>query len=68
MTFNRNYVNGDIDLSGLTSSTKIYGKPSQFNENILAVANQLKTVLILNLMHLVDGDQNQGLHYKICIQ
>ena len=43
MTFNRNYVDGDIDLSGLTNSTKIYGKPSQFNENILAVANQLKT-------------------------
>jgi hypothetical protein len=43
MTFNRNYINGDIDLSGSTIFTKIYGKPSQFSENILAVANQLKS-------------------------
>ena len=44
MTFDRNYVLGDIDLSGgTTNPAKIYGKPSSTSENLTEVANQLKS-------------------------
>jgi hypothetical protein len=44
MTFDRNYIVGDIDLSGGTTNPgKIYGKPSSTSENLTKVANQLKS-------------------------
>ena len=43
MTFDRNFVNGDFKISGLTQSCKIYGKPSSTTLNLSEVANQLKS-------------------------
>ena len=43
MTFDRNFVNGDAKISGLTQPCKIYGKPSSISENLTEVANQLKS-------------------------
>ena len=44
MTFDRNFIIGDIDLSGGTSNQgKIYGKPSSISENLNQVATQLKS-------------------------
>lgn len=44
MTFDRNFILGDIDLSGGTTNPgKIYGKPSSTSENLTKVANQLKS-------------------------
>jgi hypothetical protein len=43
MTFDRNFVNGEAKISGLTQSCKIYGKPSSISENLTEVANQLKS-------------------------
>ncbi|CAB4129595.1 hypothetical protein UFOVP117_37 [uncultured Caudovirales phage] len=43
MTFDRNFRNGTVKLSGLTQQTNIYGKPSRISENLTEVANQLKS-------------------------
>ena len=44
MTFDRNYIIGDINLSGNTkNAAKIYGKPSSTSENLNKVATQLKS-------------------------
>ena len=54
MTFDRNYVLGDIDLSGgTTNPAKIYGKPSSTSENLTEVANQLKSDI--NLKRVFPG-------------
>jgi hypothetical protein len=43
MTFDRNFKNGTVKLSGSTQQTNIYGKPSSISENLTEVANQLKS-------------------------
>jgi len=43
MTFDRNFRNGTVKLSGSTQQTNIYGKPSKISENLTEVANQLKS-------------------------
>jgi len=43
MTFDRNFRNGAVKLSGSTQQTNIYGKPSRISENLTEVANQLKS-------------------------
>lgn len=43
MCYNRNFSLGTISLSGSSDLVKIYGKPSQINQNLTSVATQLKT-------------------------
>jgi hypothetical protein len=43
MTFDRNFRNGTVNLSGSTQQTNIYGKPSRISENLTEAANQLKS-------------------------
>jgi hypothetical protein len=65
MTFDRNFVNGDAKISGLTQPCKIYGKPSSFTENLTEVANQLKSEIDTGdetiIKALIDDNSVSGL-------
>jgi hypothetical protein len=65
MTFDRNFVNGDFKISGLTQSCKIYGKPSSLTLNLTEVANQLKSEIDTGdetiIKALIDDNSVSGL-------